>query len=105
MDVILGDSHLDTKGERCPLRIVIVAKLEYDEKYEKWNEKLMKSVETVQMLKNDEKYSTGSTVGNVPTCDKQRHEKLGVAKWLKEHAGKDIAAIVDRTVWEKIQKE
>ena len=44
MDVILSDSHLDTRIKRCILLNVIVPKLEYVS-----NKKLAEKLETVQM--------------------------------------------------------
>ena len=73
--MILGDSHLDSRIERCILMNVIVPKLEYAEVRE-GNVKLVKKLETVQMaaakkiprmLENDEQYNIESRVGNVLT--------------------------------------
>ena len=48
MDVILRDSHLDTRIKICILMNVIIPKLEYAEVWE-GNVKLVKKLETVQM--------------------------------------------------------
>ena len=49
MDVILRDSHLDTRIKRCILMSVIVPKLEYAGEVWEGNAKLVKKFETIPM--------------------------------------------------------
>ena len=49
MDVILRESHLDTRIKRCILMKVIAPKLEYAGEVWEGNAKLVKKLETVPM--------------------------------------------------------
>ena len=49
MDVILSDSHLDTRMKRCILLNMIVPKLQYAGEFGEGNKKLADKLETVQM--------------------------------------------------------
>ena len=88
MDVILRDSHLDTRIKRCIPLNVIVPKLEYAGEVWEGNKKLADKLETVQMSaakkilgcsKNNEQYSIESRVGNARSQNKERHEKFEMA--------------------------
>ena len=54
MDVILRESHLDTRIKICILRNVIVPKLEYAGEVWEGNAKLVKKLETVPMKQQRE---------------------------------------------------
>ena len=86
MDVILRDSHLDTRIKICILLNVIVPKLECGVVWEE-NKKLADNLETMQMsaaredtrmFENNEQYSIKSRVGNVCSQNKQRHGKTEI---------------------------
>ena len=64
MDVILRDSHLDTRIKRCMLLNVIVQKLEYAGEVWEGNKKLAEKLETVQLAAAKKVLECSKTAGN-----------------------------------------
>ena len=64
MDVILRDSHLDTRIKRCIVLNVIVPKLEYAEEVWEENKKLAEKMGTVQMAAAKKILGCSKTMNN-----------------------------------------
>ena len=88
MDVILRDSHLDTRIKTCILMNVIVPKLEYAGEIWEGNVKLVKKLETVQMAaakkilgcsKTTSNTALRAELGMYPLKTKQGHEEVEMA--------------------------
>ena len=113
MDVILRDSHLDTRIKRCILLNVIVPKLEYAGEVWEGNKKLAEKLETVQMSAAKKILGCSKTTSNTALRAElgmyalKTNRDMRKLRWqhsVRSMQSKRLPAIVDRAVWKKVTK-
>ena len=113
MDVILRDSHLDTRIKRCILLNVIVPKLEYAGEVWEGNKKLAEKLETVQMSAAKKILGCSKTTSNTALRAElgmyalKTNRDMRKLRWqhsVRSMQSERLPAIVDRAVWKKVTK-
>ena len=113
MDVILRDSHLDTRSKRCILMNVVVPMLEYAGEVWEGNVRLAEKLETVQMAAVKKILGCSRTTSNTALRAElgmyslKTNRDVRKLRWqysVKNMHRKRLPAVVDRAVWKKVTK-